>query len=204
MNKQDLIQYEKEIAELWDAGKIKYPVHLSGGNEDELIEIFANIKKEDWVFSTHRNHYHYLLKGGSPAKLTGMIMQGHSMHVMDKQCNFFASGIVAGCCAIAVGVAKAIKDERHVWCFVGDGATDEGHFYEAVRYAYGCDLPITFIIEDNKRSVCTTLEQRYSHYTGCGIVNEKVQHYLYTPTYPHVGTGKTVKFADMGEVKETL
>lgn len=226
MNKQDLIDFEKMIADRWDKGLIKYPVHLSGGNEDELIEIFKNIHKDDWVFSTHRSHYHYLLKAFhvmtkdyAKNKLYDMIMQGRSMHIMDKQCNFFATGIVAGACAIAVGVAKAIKennnryweyatherdaDERHVWCFVGDGATDEGHFYEAIRYAGNNDLPIMFIVEDNNRSVCSSRVERgnYAHIIGD---SRWLKYYYYKSTYPHVGTGKTIKFADMGEVGDTL
>ena len=119
MTKQDLIEFETIIADKWDAGLIKYPVHLSGGNEDELIQIFKNIKHEDWVFSTHRSHYHYLLKAikyhhynDACNNLKEMIMQGRSMHIMDKECKFFSSGIVAGCCAIAVGVAKAIKEKQ--------------------------------------------------------------------------------------------
>lgn len=224
MTKQDLIDFEKMIADKWDAGLIKFPVHLSGGNEDELIQIFKNISKDDWVFSTHRSHYHYLLKASmtmnndfdAMKKLDNMIMQGRSMHIMDKECNFFSSGIVAGCCAIAVGVAKAIKEEqklhpdydnKKVWCFIGDGATDEGHFYEAMYYSVMQELPITFLIEDNDRSVCTNAKQRCGqNETGMRIeVSDRyLKKYNYKPTYPHVGTGKTIKFADMGEVKETL
>lgn len=229
MTKQDLIDFEKMIADRWDRGLIKYPVHLSGGNEDELIQIFQNIHKDDWVFSMHRSHYHYLLKAnktfndvlGVYTRLDRMIMQGRSMHIMDKSINFFATGIVAGACAIAVGVAKAIKnnnryweyathergaDDRHVYCFIGDGATDEGHYWEALKYSIHQELSITFIIEDNNRSVCSTKEQRYGRNepTFVGRCEPKCIIYRYTSTYPHVGTGKTIKFADMGEVKETL
>ena len=62
MNKKDLIAFEKKVQEAYEAGEIRAPVHLSGNNEEQLIKIFKKIKKNDWVFSTWRNHYHALLK----------------------------------------------------------------------------------------------------------------------------------------------
>ncbi|MFA5863271.1 MAG: thiamine pyrophosphate-dependent enzyme [Phycisphaerae bacterium] len=198
MTKQELIEFEKRIVLLWEEAKIPYPVHFCGGNEDQLIELFRQIKNDDYIFSTHRNHYHYLLAGGSPKKLEKMILDGNSMHVFDKGLNFFTSAIVAGCPGIAAGVAvglKRKKSQRHVWCFVGDGAEDEGHFYEAVRYVDGHDLPCTFIIEDNNRSVETPKSMRYNRsvmqWPKC------VRRYEYTPTYPHVGTGKWINFSNV-------
>jgi len=63
MNKEELIQFEDEIKELYLNAKIRSPVHFCGGNEEQLIEIFKKVKKNDWCFSTHRSHYHALLKG---------------------------------------------------------------------------------------------------------------------------------------------
>lgn len=205
ISKQEMIDFEKKIAYLWDRAKIPYPIHLSGGNEEELIKIFKEIKKGDYIFSNHRSHYHYLLAGGSPEKLERMILEGNSMHVFDKEINFLTSSIVAGTSAIAAGVALALKrkqSERHVWCFVGDGAEDEGHFYEAVRYVDGYDLPCTFIIEDNNRSVETPKEKRYGkskiRWPKC------VKRYNYVPVYPHVGTGKSVDFQGIKSEKSSF
>ena len=195
ITKKELIDFETKIAGYWESAKIPYPVHLSGGNEDELIEIFKKIKMGDYIFSTHRSHYHYLLAGGNKEKLEKMILEGNSMHVFDKELNFFTSAIVAGCPGIAAGVAlglKIKKSPQKVWCFLGDGAEDEGHFYESVRYVDGQNLPCTFIIEDNNRSVETPKEERYGDsqidWPNC------VMRYSYIPTYPHVGTGKWVNF----------
>ena len=195
ITKKELIEFEEKIANLWEAGKIPYPVHLTGGNENQLIKIFRKIKKEDYLFSTHRSHYHYLLAGGSTKKLERMIMEGDSMHVFDKKLNFLTSSIVAGTPAIAAGVALALKRKKsknHVWCFVGDGAEDEGHFYEAVRYVDGHNLPCIFILEDNNRSVATPKKERYNYsnieWPKCVI------RYCYKSTVPHVGTGKWVDF----------
>ena len=199
MNKEELIAFEKEIIPLWDAGKIPYPIHFCGGNEDALIEIFSKIKPGDYIFSTHRAHYHYLLAGGSKEKLKEMIMTGYSMRIIDKELNFISSSIVSGATAIATGVALAIKrkgDNKHVWCFIGDGAEDTGHFYEAVRYADGHDLPCTFVIEDNNYSVETPKSAR----NGSSDINWPTKHvikYKYEKTYPHVGSGKWVDFGGM-------
>ena len=196
LTKQELINFESMIAKLWEDAKVPYPIHFSGGNEDQLIEIFKKVRPGDYIFSTHRSHYHYLLAGGNPEKLKEIILRGDSMHVFDKKLNFFTSAIVAGTPAIAAGVALALKrkeSENKVWCFIGDGAEDEGHFYEAVRYVDGLNLPCTFIIEDNDRSVETPKSERYGKtemtWPKCVIK------YSYIATYPHVGTDKWVNFS---------
>ena len=74
MNKEDLIEFEKDIEHLYSVGKIKAPIHLSGGNETQLIDIFKEIKKEDWIFLSYRNHYQSLLKGFEPKKLREKII----------------------------------------------------------------------------------------------------------------------------------
>lgn len=193
-----LIEFEKGIVELWEDAKIPYPIHFSGGNEKQLIKIFSEIKKGDYVFSTHRGHYHYLLKGGDTEKLKEFILRGDSMHIFDKELKFLTSAIVAGTPSIAAGVAYALKkknSENKVWCFIGDGAEDEGHFYEAVRFVDGWDLPCVFIIEDNDRSVETPKKERYGKseivWPSC------VRRYIYNPTYPHVATKNWVDFSGL-------
>jgi TPP-dependent pyruvate/acetoin dehydrogenase alpha subunit len=113
------------------------------------------------------------------------------MFIYDRQRNFFLSAIIGGTPAIAAGIAWALKRKgsaQKVWCFVGDGTEDNGHLFEAVRYVEGWDLPCTFIIEDNNRSVDTTLSGRNPlefrfRMPSCVIRNH------YTPTYPHAGNG---------------
>ena len=201
MNKQDLIDFEKEVAAHWEAGDLPYLIHLSGGNEDFLIDLFEEVQDGDWIFSTHRNHHHALLSGVPRDELLRKILVGNSMFVFDSRCNFFTSSILAGTCGIAAGVAYALKEQgskKKVWCFLGDGAEDQGHFYEAVMMVQGHDLPCTFIIEDNNRSVDSNLEERLPcqfrfKLPGCVIRN------YYTPTYPHAGNGtkKHIVFKDV-------
>lgn len=194
LTKQDLIDFEKQLAEKYDDGEYPYLVHLSGGNEEQLIDLFQEVNPGDWIFSTHRSHYHYLLAGGSPCHLEAMIARGKSMFVFDKDLNFFSSSILAGTAAIAAGVAWALKRKgspRKVWCFIGDGAADEGNFYEAARYVDGHCLPCTFIIEDNDRSVSACKKERWG-LIGCKRpVGEFdcVRQYHYVSTYPHGGSG---------------
>lgn len=194
---EELVAFEQRIQQLFETGKLPFLVHLSGGNEKELIGIFRAIKPGDWIFSGHRSHYHYLLAGGSEANLEHLIRTGNSMFVFDEKLNFVTSSVLAGLACPAAGVAASLKESgshNNVWCFVGDGAEDEGHFYEAVRYVDGHKLPCTFIIEDNDRSCDTTKVRRRGvdsfHWPACVI------RYHYVPTYPHGGTGckQWVKF----------
>lgn len=195
MDKNDLINFENRLADRFDEGELPYLVHLSGGNEDQLLEIFKEIRPSDYVFSTHRNHYHYLLHGGPPERLEQLVLNGKSMFVFDRMRNFFSSSIVAGNVAIAVGVAWALKrksSSQKVWCFVGDGAEDEGHFYEAVRYVDGWNLPCTFVIEDNNRSVSAPKNIRWGDGDDADtwLFHPCVMRYCYTPTWPHGGNGR--------------
>lgn len=199
--KEQLIAFETRMKNAFEAGELPFLLHLSGGNEDELLGIFEDVQPGDWIFSTHRNHYHYLLAGGDEARLEKLIRAGRSMFVFDRALNFVASSIVAGCACIAAGVAHSLKmngSTNRVWCFVGDGAEDEGHFYEAVRWVASNELPCKFIIENNDRSVDSTILQRHGPRPWCAIWPLCVIEYRYTPTYPHAGTGckEWVKFVN--------
>ena len=137
------------------------------------------------------------MAGGNEKDLEEKISNGESMHIFDKRLNFLTSSILAGMAPIAAGIALSLKMEKNknkVWCFIGDGAEDEGHFYEAVRYVDGWDLPCTFIIEDNDRSVTTTKKQR----RGKSVMSwpKCVIRYEYKISLPHIGTGsgKMIKF----------
>lgn len=199
MTKEELIAFEKGIADQFKAIQIKCPIHLSGGNEEQLIEVFGYIKSYDYVFSTHRNHYHYLLHTGDEEGLFNQILyENDSMHTCDPKRNFYSSSIVAGCVAIACGVALALKmkgSKQKVWCFIGDGACDEGWTQEAMKFATMQDLPITYIVEDNNRSVCSNIEQRWGTEAVLNFpTNRKVSYYSYECTYPHAGCGEWVTF----------
>ena len=193
-NEEELIHFENKIVESWDAGKIRGPVHLSGGNEKPLIEIFKRISENDWVFSTWRSHYHALLKGVSPDWLETEILEGRSITIVNKDEKFYSSAIVGGILPIAVGVAMSNKmkgiDET-VWCFVGDMTFETGTFMENYKYAKNFDLPINFVVEDNGVSTNTPTINAWNKKTE--IPNDVIW-YEYEKQWPHYGTGKWVIF----------
>lgn len=190
--KEDLIQFETRVKELWEAGELPYLLHLAGGNEDQLIEIFNEAKEGDWFFCSHRAHYHALLAGMPPADLMQRIQRGDSMFLFDNKLNFYTSSVLAGVCCIAAGVAYQLKQSgspSKVRCFIGDGAEDNGHVYEAIRYATAMDLPCKFVIEDNNRQVDTCMTERWGLEMRFPWPTSHVFRYRYTPTYPHAGSG---------------
>jgi len=184
----ELISFEDEIGDLYLANKLPFLFHLSGGNEKELISIFENIDENDYVISNHRNHYHALLHGIPPEVVKNRILNGQSMFIYDRKRNFFCSAIIGGTPAIAAGIAWALKrkgSKQKVWCFVGDGTEDNGHLYEAIRYADGWDLPCTFIIENNDRSVEASNSERWGKSADYEWNSSSVIKYKYKITYPH-------------------
>jgi pyruvate dehydrogenase E1 component alpha subunit len=186
--KEELIEFENEIGDLYLDNKLPFLFHLSGGNESELIKIFEDIKDGDWVISNHRNHYHALLHGIDPEVLKDRILNGRSMFIYDKSRKFFCSAIIGGTPAIAAGIAWALKRKNSpnkVWCFIGDGTEDSGHTYEAIRYVDGFDLPCTFVIECNNRSVESTNSDRWGKSHTYNWNSNSVIKYNYEITYPH-------------------
>jgi len=189
----DLIDFENEVIKYWEGGK--GPVHLSNGNERQLIEIFTRIGVDDWVFSTWRSHYHALLHGVDKGWLMDWILDGRSITVVNKECKFYSSAIVTGTLPIALGVAQSIKqkgEDNFVWVFVGDMAFESGIFYEVHKYAKNYDLPIRFVVEDNGVSTNTPTLDTWNGKQR-SIPNDVV-YYQYKSKYPHYGTGKWVVF----------
>lgn len=192
--KEDLIKFEEEIAQIFEAGKIRAPVHLSDGNEDVLIDIFKRIKPDDWIFATHRSHYHALLHGIDPEKVKAEIVAGNSIAMCFPEHHFYSSGIVGGNTPIALGVAMGLKRRglpQHVWVFVGDMAALGGIFHEATQYAARNDLPISFVVEDNELSTYTPTEKAWGGSKGKPDI---IKYSYKKEKYPHYGSGKWVTF----------
>lgn len=191
--RESLMAFERRIQSQWEAGELPSLVHLCGGNEDDLLRIFTDIRPQDWIFISHRGHYHALLKGIPEDRLEMLIRSDKSMFIFDRELRIYQSAILGGCCGIAVGVARAIKDsgeDARVYCFLGDGASDNGALYEAALYATGHYLPVTFIIENNNKQVDTDIvTRRGPDHWKFEMYSPKVQEYNYTPTFPHAGSG---------------
>lgn len=189
MTGNELIDFERRVQVEFDAGRVNGPVHLSGGNEEQLIGIFRDVKPNDWVFSTWRNHYHALLHGIPQEWVFNEIMAGRSLSLNNAAHRFYTSAIVGGCLPLAVGVAAGIKRRGGadlVWCFVGDMAASIGAFHDASTYAVLQDLPIKFVIEDNGYSTGTPTDGAWGNVGGSWGC---VRRYTYTRTVPHYGSG---------------
>ena len=195
LTEKDLIAFEEEVKKYYEDAKITAPVHLSKGNEKEVLEIFQYVHPDDWVFSSWRNHFHALLHGLDRDVLMEDIIDGRSMTTNSLKPKFYSSSIVAGIIPIAVGAANALrmkKSERRVWCFIGDMTFETGIFYESYKYVRNFNLPLQFVVEDNNLSTNTPTDETWG-----GIkrdVPENVIYYSYERGYPHHGTGTWVLF----------
>jgi len=164
---------EESIAEKYSEQKMRCPTHLSIGQEAIAVGVCANLTSQDQVLSTHRAHAHYLAKGGCLKSMIAEIYgkasgcskgMGGSMHLIDTSVGFMGStAIVGNTIPVAVGLAleKKLTRKKSIACvFFGDGATEEGAFYESVNFAIIHSLPILFICENNLYSVYSGLEVR--------------------------------------------
>ena len=164
---------EEEIARRYPEGKMRCPVHLSIGQESIPAAFAESVNTTDFAVSTHRGHAHYLAKGGNLnamiaeiyGKATGCAKgKGGSMHLIDLAINFMGtSAIVGNSIPIGVGLALSaqLKGTNQVSCvFLGDGAVEEGEFYESVNFAAVRGLPVLFICENNLYSVYSPLSVR--------------------------------------------
>lgn len=195
---QELIDFETEIADLFNNSKIKAPIHLYNGNESQMIEVFNEIKDEDWVFCTWRSHYQCLLKGVPKEVLKEDILNGKSITLCYPEYNIYSSAIVGGSIPVATGMAFDLKRKNqsgHVWCFVGDMASETGTFFENWKYSVNHDLPITFVIENNGKSVCTETNVTWNcQNLFFSKETRKIKYYEYNTIYPHAGAGKRIQF----------
>jgi TPP-dependent pyruvate/acetoin dehydrogenase alpha subunit len=148
------------------------PVHLSLGHESVAADLHEAMHPGDWLFSTHRNHHHYLAKGGSEEKLWDEIMGlksginagfAGSQAVVDPSINFHSSAILGGLIGVAAGTALALKlnmsDDISI-CGLGDAGTEQGVFWESLNFAALHSLPVAYICENNGKSVDALIDER--------------------------------------------
>lgn len=168
--------FEEKIVQVYDCKEMKTPVHLYLGQEAVAAGICANLTDDDYVFATHRSHGAYLAKGGDINRLTAELFgrvtgcskgKGGSMHVVDPEVGVCGtSAIVGGCLPLAVGAALGftIQAQRSVSvAFFGDGAVDEGAFYESLNFAALKRLPVIFVCENNFYATTSHQSKRQPH-----------------------------------------
>lgn len=198
-SKQELIDFETKVANTFNEGKIRAPVHLYYGNEKEIIEVFGRINDDDWVLCSWRSHYQCLLKGVPEDQVFNKILDGQSISLCFPEFNIYSSAIVGGNIPVAVGIAYSLKmknENTKVYCFIGDMTSETGIAHECIKYSINHDLPIVFVIENNGLSVCTETNPTwgadklsYENYDS-----DKIIFYKYKSKYPHAGAGERVQF----------
>jgi pyruvate dehydrogenase E1 component alpha subunit len=152
--------------------KVFCPVHLSLGHEGVAGDLSEVMLPQDWLFSTHRNHHHYLAKGGSEEKLWDEIMGlesglnagfAGSQAIVDPSINFHSSAILGGLIGVATGTAYALKlDKTNAIsiCCIGDAGTEQGVFWESLNFSALHSLPVVYVCENNGKSVDALIEER--------------------------------------------
>jgi len=164
---------EEAIADRYSEGKMRCPTHLSIGQEAVPAALGLILNDQDLAVSTHRSHAHYIGKGGDLnrmiaelyGKATGCAKgKGGSMHLLDIDKGFMGStAIVGNSIPLGVGLALSMQlqaQKQIAVVFLGDGAIEEGVFYEAANFAAVRQLPVLFVCENNFYSVYSSLKPR--------------------------------------------
>jgi TPP-dependent pyruvate/acetoin dehydrogenase alpha subunit len=165
---------EEKIIQLYPTDQIQSPVHLSIGQEAVAVGVCAQLLPTDWVFINYRGHAFYLAKGGPLPEFFAELMgksgglskgKAGSMHLADPEHGVIgASAVVASTISHAVGAALAskIKGEgnRVFVANFGDGAMEQGVFYESLNFASLHKVPVLFLCEDNGLAVHTLKHDR--------------------------------------------
>ncbi|MEO5357171.1 MAG: thiamine pyrophosphate-dependent dehydrogenase E1 component subunit alpha [Nitrospirae bacterium YQR-1] len=184
-------RFEEKIGQLYPQRKIQTPIHLCIGQEAVAAGVCAHLNREDYIYSTHRNHGHCIAKGMDIRYLTAELYgkatgcskgKGGSMHITSFEDGIAGtSAIVAGSIPLAVGSALAFKmrkEARVSVAFFGDGAVDEGTFCESLNFASLKKLPVIFVCENNFYAVNSHQKIRHAnpdiaavarHYNMAGV-----------------------------------
>jgi len=164
---------EEAIAGRYGEGKMRCPTHLSVGQEAAPSALGLLLEVKDLAVSTHRSHAHYLGKGGDLNRMIAEIYgkatgcaggKGGSMHLLDIEKGFMGSTAIVGNSiplGVGLGLSMQLQGQKQVAIvFLGDGAIEEGAFYEAANFAVVRSLPVLFVCENNLYSVYSSLAPR--------------------------------------------
>lgn len=168
-------RFEERCAQIYVEGKIGGFLHLYIGQEAVGVGAMSLLRPDDYFITSYRDHGYALARGTDPrllmAELCGKLGgisrgKGGSMHFYDvPRGNFGGDGIVGGHLPVAAGMGYAIrlrKTDQVVLCFFGDGAVNEGAFHEALNVSALWDLPVVYIIENNRYGMGTSLDRASS------------------------------------------
>jgi len=164
---------EEVTADIYPSDKIKSPVHLAIGQEQVSVAVCDVLSAADAVGGSYRSHAVYLAKGGSlPAMMAEMYGKdtgcargkGGSMHIVGMEAGVVgSSAVVATQIPVMAGWALAFKRQgggKVAASFFGDGATEEGCFYETLNFAALQKLPLLLVCENNGYAIHEPLAKR--------------------------------------------
>jgi pyruvate dehydrogenase E1 component alpha subunit len=172
--------FEEQCNRAFRAGKVGGYLHLYIGQEAVSQGVLHTFKPGDQALSTYRDHAHCLVLGSEPGKIMAEIYgkstgvsrgKGGSMHLFDKAVGFAGGyGIVGGNVPLTVGLGWALKHKKDLkdahsvcFCFLGDGSMNAGGFHEALNMAQLYELPILYILENNKYAMGTSVERSHAN-----------------------------------------
>ena len=165
-------QFEEQAIALFERGHIRGNVHPCIGQEAVSVGVCTNLRRNDYMTSTHRGHGNCLAKGADPKRMMAELLgrktgyckgKGGSMHIADFDGgNLGANGIVGGGFPIATGAGIGIQNrgtDQVVVCFFGDGAANQGTFHESLNLAALWKLPVLYVCENNQYALSTPLRE---------------------------------------------
>jgi len=158
----EIRHFEEKVFDLYGQNLVPGTIHLYAGQEAVAVGVCANLRKDDYVTSTHRGHGHCIAKGARLDKTMAEILgkktgyckgKGGSMHIADFSIGMLgATAVVGAGIPIAAGAGLSIKlrgTDQVVACFFGDGASNQGTFHEGINIASVWKLPVIFVCENN-------------------------------------------------------
>jgi len=154
--------FEEKVFELYARNLVPGTIHLYAGEEAVAVGVCSNLRKDDYITSTHRGHGHCIAKGAQLKRIMAEILgkktgyckgKGGSMHIADFNVGMLgATAVVGAGLPIAMGAGLSVKLrglDNVVACFFGDGASNQGTFHEAINMAAVWKLPVIFVCENN-------------------------------------------------------
>jgi pyruvate dehydrogenase E1 component alpha subunit len=162
----------EKVNSLLTSGEIKVPVHLAFGHEVIASALICTMSEQDALFLPHRNiHYQFAAETNIDLVIDEILLKesginggncgAMNMFNLDRQI-VYSSSILGNNLAVAIGYSQGMRHsiESVTWVVTGDGAIEEGAWYEATLNATSLNLGCVFLVENNRWSLATSIEER--------------------------------------------